>query len=55
MDAPLDQDPVAVIDIGSNSGRVVVFRVEPDGRLRILASTRASLNGTRRSRTPVAS
>jgi exopolyphosphatase/guanosine-5'-triphosphate,3'-diphosphate pyrophosphatase len=34
---------VAVIDIGSNSGRVVVFRVEPDGRLRILASTRASL------------
>jgi len=35
--------PVAVIDIGSNSGRVVVYRVEPEGGLRIQATTRASL------------
>jgi exopolyphosphatase/guanosine-5'-triphosphate,3'-diphosphate pyrophosphatase len=35
--------PVAVIDIGSNSGRVVVYQVRPDGHLRILASSRASL------------
>src|SRR5688572_31744791 len=35
--------PVAVIDIGSNSGRVVVYQVRPDGNLRILASSRASL------------
>ncbi len=35
--------PVAVIDIGSNSGRVVVYAPEPGGALRILASSRASL------------
>ena len=35
-DAPLDQDPVAVIDIGSNSGRVVVYRRDDAGMLRIL-------------------
>src|SRR6478735_7442341 len=35
--------PIAVIDIGSNSGRVVVYQVRPDGHLRILASSRASL------------
>jgi len=35
--------PVAVIDIGSNSGRVVVYQVHDDGDLRILASSRASL------------
>jgi exopolyphosphatase / guanosine-5'-triphosphate,3'-diphosphate pyrophosphatase len=35
--------PVAVIDIGSNSGRVVVYQVQPGGHLRILASSRASL------------
>jgi hypothetical protein len=35
--------PVAVIDIGSNSGRVVVYQVRADGHLRILASSRASL------------
>jgi exopolyphosphatase/guanosine-5'-triphosphate,3'-diphosphate pyrophosphatase len=35
--------PVAVIDIGSNSGRVVVYEVLPEGHLRILASSRASL------------
>jgi exopolyphosphatase / guanosine-5'-triphosphate,3'-diphosphate pyrophosphatase len=34
---------VAVFDIGSNSGRVVVYRGGPGGHLRILASTRASL------------
>ena len=35
--------PVAVIDIGSNSGRVVVYRAEMEGGLRIQATTRASL------------
>jgi exopolyphosphatase/guanosine-5'-triphosphate,3'-diphosphate pyrophosphatase len=35
--------PVAVIDIGSNSGRVVVYEILPQGHLRILASSRASL------------
>ncbi len=34
---------VAVIDIGSNSGRVVVFDLDAAGHLRILASTRAAL------------
>src|SRR5688572_20214713 len=41
--APLDQDPVAVIDIGSNSGRVVVYRQDDAGMLRILSTTRAAL------------
>ena len=35
--------PVAVIDIGSNSGRVVVYQVDRAGHLRILASARAPL------------
>jgi exopolyphosphatase / guanosine-5'-triphosphate,3'-diphosphate pyrophosphatase len=35
--------PVAVIDIGSNSGRVVVYAIAPEANLRILASSRASL------------
>jgi exopolyphosphatase/guanosine-5'-triphosphate,3'-diphosphate pyrophosphatase len=35
--------PVAVIDIGSNSARVVVYAQEPGGQLRIVASTRAAL------------
>ena len=35
--------PLAIIDIGSNSGRVVVYRVEPDGGFRIQATTRAAL------------
>jgi exopolyphosphatase/guanosine-5'-triphosphate,3'-diphosphate pyrophosphatase len=35
--------PVAVIDIGSNSGRVVVYDVQASGHLPILASSRASL------------
>jgi exopolyphosphatase / guanosine-5'-triphosphate,3'-diphosphate pyrophosphatase len=34
---------VAVIDIGSNSGRVVVYRRDAAGRLRIAATTRAAL------------
>ena len=36
-------DAVAVIDIGSNSGRVVAYAADAAGRLRILASTRAAL------------
>jgi exopolyphosphatase/guanosine-5'-triphosphate,3'-diphosphate pyrophosphatase len=36
-------EPVAVIDIGSNSGRVVVYQPEAGGRFRILAGTRAAL------------
>jgi len=36
-------DPVAVIDIGSNSGRVVVFQRDTAGQLRALAGSRASL------------
>lgn len=37
------QDAVAVVDIGSNSGRVVVYRRDAAGMLRILATTRAAL------------
>jgi exopolyphosphatase/guanosine-5'-triphosphate,3'-diphosphate pyrophosphatase len=36
-------DPVAVVDIGSNSGRVVVYRRDAAGVLRIVATTRAAL------------
>lgn len=43
MRLPAATAPVAVIDIGSNSGRVVVYQVRPDGHLPILASSRASL------------
>lgn len=35
--------PVAVLDVGSNSGRVVVYRREASGHLRIVATTRAAL------------
>lgn len=35
--------PVAVVDIGSNSGRVMVYGHEAGGQLRILAGSRASL------------
>jgi len=35
--------PVAVIDIGSNSGRVMVYRQEPRGHLHVLAGSRAPL------------
>jgi exopolyphosphatase/guanosine-5'-triphosphate,3'-diphosphate pyrophosphatase len=37
------REPVAVIDIGSNSGRVIVYEHEVGGHLRILAGHRASL------------
>ena len=36
-------DVVAVIDIGSNSGRVMVFKREPSSHLRLLAGSRAPL------------
>jgi exopolyphosphatase / guanosine-5'-triphosphate,3'-diphosphate pyrophosphatase len=36
-------DPVAVIDIGSNSGRVVLFARDPARHLRLLAGSRAAL------------
>jgi exopolyphosphatase / guanosine-5'-triphosphate,3'-diphosphate pyrophosphatase len=36
-------DPVAVIDIGSNSGRVVVLERDRAGHLRLLTGSRASL------------
>jgi exopolyphosphatase/guanosine-5'-triphosphate,3'-diphosphate pyrophosphatase len=36
-------EPVAVVDIGSNSARVVVYEPEASGHLRIRASTRAAL------------
>jgi exopolyphosphatase/guanosine-5'-triphosphate,3'-diphosphate pyrophosphatase len=36
-------EPVAVVDIGSNSGRVMVYASEAFGQLRILAGSRASL------------
>ena len=35
--------PVAVIDIGSNSGRVVVLELDKAGHLRLLAGSRAPL------------
>ena len=35
--------PVAVVDIGSNSGRVMVYRPEAGGHLHVLAGSRASL------------
>jgi exopolyphosphatase / guanosine-5'-triphosphate,3'-diphosphate pyrophosphatase len=37
------REPVAVIDIGSNSGRVMVYRQEAGGHLHVLAGSRASL------------
>jgi exopolyphosphatase/guanosine-5'-triphosphate,3'-diphosphate pyrophosphatase len=40
---PPADETVAVIDIGSNSGRVVVYRLHGEGYLRILATARASL------------
>jgi exopolyphosphatase/guanosine-5'-triphosphate,3'-diphosphate pyrophosphatase len=43
QDAARDEGPVAVIDIGSNSGRVVVYRRDGAGMLRILSTTRAPL------------
>jgi len=43
QEAPAHQDPVAVSDIGSNSGRVVAYRRDEAGMLRILSTTRAAL------------
>jgi exopolyphosphatase / guanosine-5'-triphosphate,3'-diphosphate pyrophosphatase len=45
MARPEDKPPttVAVIDIGSNSGRVVVYRYQAGGHLQLLAGSRASL------------
>ncbi len=42
---PAEKPPttVAVIDIGSNSGRVVVYRYQHGGHLQLLAGSRASL------------
>ena len=37
------QHPIAIIDIGSNSARLVVYQQESGGQLRILASARQSL------------
>ena len=37
------RDVVAVIDIGSNSGRVMVFERDISSNLRLLAGSRASL------------
>jgi exopolyphosphatase/guanosine-5'-triphosphate,3'-diphosphate pyrophosphatase len=39
----LIQHPLAIIDIGSNSARLVVYQQESAGQLRILASARQSL------------
>jgi exopolyphosphatase/guanosine-5'-triphosphate,3'-diphosphate pyrophosphatase len=36
-------DPIAVIDIGSNSARLVIYHRENGGQLRILGSSRAAL------------
>jgi exopolyphosphatase/guanosine-5'-triphosphate,3'-diphosphate pyrophosphatase len=44
VDPPVNTvDPVAIIDIGSNSARIVAYARDPAGRLRILASSRAAL------------
>ena len=40
---PSSHDPIAVVDIGSNSGRVMVFRPEAGGHLHVLAGSRAAL------------
>lgn len=37
------RSPIAIVDIGSNSGRVVVYRRDAAGALRIVASARAAL------------
>jgi len=41
--AHASDSPVAVIDLGSNSGRVVVLRIAPQGHLEILADGRSPL------------
>ena len=37
------QDPLAIIDIGSNSARLVVYQLETTGQMRILGSARQAL------------
>jgi exopolyphosphatase/guanosine-5'-triphosphate,3'-diphosphate pyrophosphatase len=37
------EQPLAVIDIGSNSGRIIVVRVTPHGHLEVLADARVGL------------
>jgi exopolyphosphatase/guanosine-5'-triphosphate,3'-diphosphate pyrophosphatase len=44
---PDERRPVAVVDLGSNSGRVVVFRMAPPGHLEILADGRSPLRLTK--------
>ena len=41
--APRLGQPVAVVDIGSNSGRVVVYARDASSHLRLLGGSRASL------------
>src|SRR5262245_35055657 len=38
-----NSDPLAIIDIGSNSARLVIYQREASGQLRILGSARQSL------------
>src|SRR5206468_8831152 len=40
---PSRSHPIAVIDIGSNSGRVMVFKRDTSSHLRLLAGSRAPL------------
>jgi exopolyphosphatase / guanosine-5'-triphosphate,3'-diphosphate pyrophosphatase len=42
-DAPSEDRPFAVIDIGSNSGRMIVFRLQEGGHLDVLEDARAPL------------
>src|SRR6266700_477870 len=42
-DFPVTGQPLGVIDIGSNSGRLVVVGVDPGGHLRVLADARSPL------------
>lgn len=39
--------PIAVIDVGSNSGRITVMRLHPSGHLEVLADARVPLRLTR--------
>ncbi|MBA3691729.1 MAG: Ppx/GppA family phosphatase, partial [Actinobacteria bacterium] len=40
---PEDERPFAVVDIGSNSGRMIVFRLKEGGHLDVLEDARAPL------------
>jgi exopolyphosphatase/guanosine-5'-triphosphate,3'-diphosphate pyrophosphatase len=37
------EQPLAIVDLGSNSGRVVVLRIDPTGHLEVLADARSPL------------